>query len=294
MKYISTSALAKELEVNSAELFKELNNKGFIEKKNSQWLLTEKGVKKGGKTKNNPKFGEYIVWPKENFDLNNDSTIPNSTTLLNATKIAKEYNISSQKMNLILSELGWIKKDIAGWEVTKQGKRLGGQQFEHNQSGGKYVLWPDSILENKSLKSVFSDESEQEESSEETANFQEKNNNFRDKFPATYRTRDGHMVRSRGEVIVDDTLYIYGIIHAYEKKLPIDENMYCDFFIPKENVYIEYWGMENDPKYVDRKKKKLEIYKKYEFNLIELNDDDIANLDDNLPRKLLKYNIKVY
>ena len=42
------------------------------------------------------------------------------------------------------------------------------------------------------------------------------------------------------------------------------------------------WGKENDPKYLERKKKKLEIYKKYDYNLIELNDDDLTDLDVNL------------
>jgi hypothetical protein len=52
--------------------------------------------------------------------------------------------------------------------------------------------------------------------------------------------------------------------------------------------------MENDPKYLERKKVKLEIYKKYDFKLIELTDEDILNLDDHLPKKLLKFGIKVY
>ena len=52
--------------------------------------------------------------------------------------------------------------------------------------------------------------------------------------------------------------------------------------------------MENDPKYLERKKIKLEIYKKYELKLIELDDNDILSLDDHLPKKLLKYGIKVY
>jgi len=52
--------------------------------------------------------------------------------------------------------------------------------------------------------------------------------------------------------------------------------------------------MENDPKYQERKKAKLELYKKYSFKLIELNDEDILNLDDVLPKKLLRFDIKVY
>ena len=299
MKYLSTSALAKELNVKSNELFNEFKTAGLIERTNDQWKLTDLGEKRGGKTKTSPKFGEYIIWPKEKFGNAEVSNSPSEkevpkSELINATKIAKHFDITSQKMNLVLSELGWIKKDIAGWNLTKQGRRLGGQQFEHFQSGGKYVLWPESLLEDPNLISAFSTEPDEEITTPTKQNVSEGKTNFRTKFPGTHRTKDGHFVRSRGEVIIDDALYFYGVIHAYERKLPVEEDVYCDFFIPSEGVYIEYWGMESDPKYAERKEKKLEIYKKYDFNLIELDDKDIANLDDNLPRKLLKYNIKVY
>jgi len=52
--------------------------------------------------------------------------------------------------------------------------------------------------------------------------------------------------------------------------------------------------LEDEPKYTARKKAKQAIYKKYDVKLIELHDADIANLDDHLPKKLLKFNIKVY
>ena len=84
------------------------------------------------------------------------------------------------------------------------------------------------------------------------------------------------------------------IVHAYERKLPVEEDVYCDFYLPVGKVYIEYWGLENDPKYQDRKKEKLKVYEKYGFNLIEIIDSDIQNLDDILPKKLLKFGIQAY
>src|SRR5436309_2668688 len=114
------------------------------------------------------------------------------------------------------------------------------------------------------------------------------------KHPPTLRTKDSHMVRSRAEVIIDNALYDYKLAHAYERKLPIEEDVYSDFFIPVENVYIEYWGFATESKYLERKKVKIQVYKKYDFKLIELVDDDLQNLDDHLPKKLLKFGIKVY
>jgi len=119
-------------------------------------------------------------------------------------------------------------------------------------------------------------------------------NKFREKFVANHRTTDGHMVRSKAEILIDNWLYASGIVHAYERKLPIEEEVYCDFYIPTKNIYIEYWGLENNPKYAKRKAIKKNIYKKYDFNLIELTDDDIFNLDDVLPKMLLEYGVKIY
>jgi hypothetical protein len=294
MEFISTSALAIELEVKSSELFEDLKALGWLDRKNDKWVLTELGKQKGGQTRTNPKFGEYVVWPEDIY-IDNVHQIE-KPKLLNATAIGKHFDISSQRLNLIFSELGWIEKDLAGWQITKLGNALGGRQFEHETSGSLYVLWPDNILTNKNLTLVFNDVTVPEYQTPHIIKEATKtpNDNFREKFPAALRTKDGHMVRSRAEVIIDNALYDYKLAHAYERKLPIEEDLYSDFFIPTENVYIEFWGMEDDPKYAERKKIKIEIYKKYGFKLIELNDSDISNLDDHLPKKLLKYGIKVY
>ena len=112
--------------------------------------------------------------------------------------------------------------------------------------------------------------------------------NFRNKFPTELRTDDGHMVRSRGEVMIDNWLYHQGIVHAYERKVPIKEDILCDFFIPKGNIWIEYWGLD-DEKYLKRKEFKRMCYTKYEKNLIELINEDIEHLDDIMPIKLRPY-----
>ena len=75
---------------------------------------------------------------------------------------------------------------------------------------------------------------------------------------------------------------------------PVEEPIYSDFYIPTGKVYIEYWGFENNPKYLKRKKKKIELYEKYDFNLIQLEDKHVQNLDDVLPRLLLKYGVQSY
>ena len=171
------------------------------------------------------------------------------------------------------------------------------------------MTWDESILQNKRLLEVFKDVSHDDTNSElnlNTISLQPTNtpvasinkDNFREKFEAKHRTIDGHYVRSKAEMLIDNWLYQYGLIHAYERKLPIESDVYCDFYIPSGNgrpqaVYIEFWGLENDAKYLERKKKKIAIYKEEGLSLIELTDEDIQNIDDILPKKLLQYKIKV-
>jgi len=306
MEYISTSALANELDIKSSDLFDKLKTLGWIERKNDKWVLTDLGKKKGGQTRNNPKFGEYIVWP-ENISIDNGQA-KEKPKLINATAIGKHFDISSQRLNLILSELGLIEKDLAaGWEITKLGKSIGGRQFEHETSGANYVLWPESILQYKRLLEVFKENSTDQPQAQaatvsspqtETQVANINKDNFREKFEAKHRTIDGHYVRSKAEMLIDNWLYQYGLVHAYERKLPIDEDVYCDFYIPSGNgrpqaVYIEFWGLENDPKYTERKNKKIEIYKREGLSLIELTDADLQNIDDILAKKLRQFKVPI-
>ena len=71
--------------------------------------------------------------------------------------------------------------------------------------------------------------------------------------------------------------------------MPIKEDIYCDFYIPKGKVYVEFWGLEDDEAYIKRKEQKIGLYKKYNLNLIETDNDKIGNLDDHLSKGLFKF-----
>jgi len=75
--------------------------------------------------------------------------------------------------------------------------------------------------------------------------------------------------------------------------VPIKEDVYCDFYIPKGKVYVEFWGLEDDEKYIKRKEQKIELYKKYNLNLIEIDNNTINNIDDYLPKELLKFGVSL-
>lgn len=65
MKKISTTALSKNLEILSRELFDTLVEQKLIYRKDDKWNLTKKGQEFGGETVFNQKYGEFIVWPPD-------------------------------------------------------------------------------------------------------------------------------------------------------------------------------------------------------------------------------------
>ncbi len=221
--------------------------------------------------------------------------------MLSATAIGEKLGFTSQRINQILAELGWINREKKGWVATAQGLALGAVQKEAYQTGIPYVAWPESLTANKALTATIKSAKGEETpiapvvapvaAPTVVPPTAAADLGFRERFPASERTTDGHWVRSRAESLIDNWLYFAGIVHAYERKLPVEEDAYCDFYIPSGKVYIEFWGLENDERYVARKKVKLELYKKYSFNLIQLTDEHIRNLDDHLPKMLLKFNV---
>lgn len=288
-KLISTTALSKKHELTSKALFDIFVSLDWLERVDNKWALTVTGLSQGSSYRSSKQYGKYIVWPEDiKFD------IPDAETLITATALGKNFAVSAQKLNFILSEIGWAKKgDLGkGWIATDQGLKIGAIQAEDAKSGVPYIRWPISIAKNKALISTIA-EIKGDPVVVETTTHSEISE-LRDKFPAKHRATDGHFTHSKAEMLIDNWLYMFEIVHAYERKLPIEEDVYSDFYIPTGKVYIEYWGNENDTKYLHRKRIKQGIYKKYGFNLIELEDKDVQNLDDILPRMLLKFGVQTY
>lgn len=327
-QHLSTSAIAKALDCDPKDLFRRFRDLGWLiwNDHDQAWELTDAGTKKGGIYINSQRFGRYIAWPQEFKTASALRSLAPATAVvaapnkvaptsapaagpasapaaapaapvqyLSATDLGDRFGLPSTRVNSILSELGWIKRGIKGWITTDQGLAIGAKQLENYKTGVPYVTWPAGIVQNpRFVDTINESKGAAAPPSESKPATPTEAVGFREKFEARHRTTDGHYVRSKAEMLVDNWLYMAELVHAYERKLPVEEDLYCDFYIPTGKVYIEYWGMENDPQYRERKAKKIEIYKKYGFKLIELSDTDVANLDDVLPRKLLHFGVQSY
>jgi hypothetical protein len=95
-----------------------------------------------------------------------------------------------------------------------------------------------------------------------------------------FKTEDGHLVRSKSETLIDNWFYNNGIMHTYESRVPIPEEMFCDFFLPSTDTYVEYWGLEDREGYRKRIDEKRSLYGKYHLHLVQLREQDVQKLSD--------------
>ncbi|WP_427501608.1 hypothetical protein ACQE3E_10475 [Methylomonas sp. MED-D] len=137
-KQLSTTQLAKLRGIAQEQIFGQLTALGLIEKKDDKWQLTNAGSAAGGVYLNG-KYGQYVAWP-EDLAIEAPPAKPDAPKLLTATVLGQQFDLTANKINYILSELGWIKKGLKGWLVTEQGLAMGAEQGEDSRSGIPYVL----------------------------------------------------------------------------------------------------------------------------------------------------------
>lgn len=284
---LSTSALAKSRNQESKVLFTLLKRAGYISWHESSWLLTDIGHRFGGDYVDSEKYGRFIVWPS---NLVIDDTLISDSTLT-ATQLGEHFALPAKKINLLLSELGWIKRDDSQWKATAIGLRAGARLRKDKQNNNEFVVWHPSVLRHARLKqSVIEFKGHDAEAHSTEKSF----SSFRQKFTAKHRTLDGHYVQSKGELIIDNWLYMAGVVHAYQRQLPIEQDVVSDFYLPQGKVYLQYWGSDSDAADDRTIEHTRTLYQEHDLSLIEIFPDDIQNLDELLPKKLKPFGIKAY
>ncbi|MCR9662737.1 glycerol kinase [Vibrio parahaemolyticus] len=284
---ISTSALAKMRNIDAKLLFSDLKRAGYITRQEEKWILTEEGAKFGGEYVDHPKFGQFIVWPTNlHIELN-----PTSGKTLSATQLGDKLRLNAKRINQLLSELGWISKSEDGWQVTEAGIRAGGQQRADKESQNTFVVWHDVVLRNKRLKQSVVEFLGQDAESHST---DKSYSSFRLKFEAKHRTLDGHYVRSKGELLIDNWLYLAGIVHAYERQVPIEQEVMSDFYLPAGKLYLQFWGSDSGETPEKEREAIRAVYQQHNFNLIEVEPSELDKLDEVLPKRLRQFGIQAY
>lgn len=299
--FISTTAVAKKMDLSSVDLFKMLDEQGLIHRQvgkegKEKWVITSKGEEYGGKMISHPKYDDSLAWP-ENIDFSSLDNVSDET-LLSATDIAKYFNTSASNVNKVFNSLGYIQKEVEGWRLTTLGKKHGGFEVEYKKYGTINVKWSNQIKVVPEIIDWFSKGIEVDQESEKNHLSKPKSSlkeSLDKKYPPKIYTQDGHKVRSQGEKSIDDFLYMNNISHAYERVMYTElGELVPDFFIPpgakdgSVSAYIEFWGMTGKD-YENRKQKKLKIYKQEGLlpKLIQIEKEHVTDMSTELSRQLL-------
>ena len=105
---------------------------------------------------------------------------------------------------------------------------------------------------------------------------------------------------SKSEVLIAEKLYEHNIEFRYEQILQIEQREFApDFTIMADDGRLIYWehcGLTGSKKYMDRHKRKLEIYERADIapwtNLIITYDDQYGNINMNVVESEIKCKIK--
>ena len=289
---LSTSALARKLDIPAQQLFATLKDYGWIQRRDDSWLLTGKGEFEGGHYVHSKRYGAYIVWPASLVNHPLIAAIESSRRV--STSALRRYypGLHPRQINRALAELGLQVHSVLGWELTEQGGRLGGQQEESDNSGAFYVTWPRDIVEHPVIRRELKEYAE----SGEPATVPE--GEFEDDLFASIDGSglvgiDGHALATRLELRVCNWLYLAQLAHAHHRTLPVEEVLYADFYLPAASVYIECWEAEEPAERLALKLKKQDIYSEPGLRVIDIKGADGDRLDEVLGRALMEFGIRV-
>ena len=117
--------------------------------------------------------------------------------------------------------------------------------------------------------------------------------NWRKKFIPKKATKftclDGHITRSKGEMIIDNILTHLNLQHEYENTIKVHgAPIKYDWYLPEFDLYIEYWGYFGK-EYINRKNEKKRLYKKGHLKLISVEDIMLEDIYKNLKKELEEY-----
>ena len=289
---LSTTALARKLDLPVQQLFAVLKDYGWIQRSSDSWVLTPKGEFEGGTYHSSRRYGSYIVWPEQLEQHPLLQTIESNQRITAASMCSYYPHLHARQINRALAELGMQQHSMLGWELTRLGKSLGGLQEESSSSGAFYATWPHEIVDNPIVHRELSLQSGHMPSTRLLGDAEPDLFGGSTTAPEACRGVDGHSLRSTLQTRVCNWLYFAQLAHAYRRALPIEEMVYADFYVPVGSVYIDCWEVELTPGEMSGKFRKREIYRELNLHSLEINAADGDRLDEVLGRGLLGFGVR--
>jgi hypothetical protein len=286
---LSTTALARKLNIPAQQLFVTLRDYGWIQRAGESWALTPKGEYEGGSYQNSQRYGTYIVWP-EQLEQHPLLQAIESNQRITAASMCRYYPpLHARQINRALAELGLQQHTLLGWELTRLGRSLGGQQDESASSGAFYVTWPHEIIDHAVIHRELS-----RQAGHASATIDTQSQLFATAEVAEHAHQgiDGHALTSHLLLQVCNWLYLAQLAHACNRALPTEELFSADFYIPAGNIYIDCWEDNPPVGQLSAKLRKRELYRELDLRHLEISASDADKLDEVLGRGLLAFGIR--
>lgn len=278
---ISTSAIAKSLELPLQQLFSTLKDYEWIRKVDDGWALTAKGEFEGGEYRHSRKYGRYIVWPESVLEHPLLLGLE-SNRLLSAQVLGKRFGLTAREVNRVFGECGLLRRDFNGWQLTERGLVHGGIQYDADHSGMAYAMWPESVLDWPPLQRglVYWQQLLQQLTQGAAT----------DLFSSEWRSPDGHLHTDAARLLVCHWLYMAGVNHALGRALPLDgAERAADFYLPVCGLYLQIAGEGAGAARDELALRNL--CEQHDIPLVILRGDDLPRLDEILTRALRRFGV---
>lgn len=289
---LSTSALARKLNIPAQQLFAILKDYNWIKRSGDSWALTPKGEFEGGSYYTSRRYGSYIVWP-EQLEQHPLLQAIESNQRITAASMARYYpRLHPRQINRALAELGLQYHSTLGWELTRLGRSLGGLQEESLSSGAFHITWPHELIDHPVVHRELSFQSDQ--ILEQPVSDDGEPDFFTTPIAEAEFCRgvDGHNLQSKLQTRVCNWLYFAQLAHAFRRALPTAELIYADFYVPLGSIYIDCWEADVPAGELSGKLRKKELYRELDLRNLEVNAGDEDRLDEVLGRGLLTFGVR--
>lgn len=304
---LSTSALAKRLKLPIQQLFVTLRDYGWIDRRDKSWALTAKGELQGGAYQESQRFGRYIVWPESLMEHPMITAIESNQRITPGGMQRYYPHLGVRQINRNFAELGLLRLTRRGLELSNLGERFGGRQERDEDNGLLIISWPHEIVDNavihRELNRLASDGMVLPETDTSgvpgEAGQAEVDDVAPDLFTETEKPKatpqtvsaqrcglDGHAVDSVLQLRVCDWLYEAQYAHARNRRLPVEELLTADFYVPALGLYIECWERDVPTQTLTRRLRTREVCRELDLSYLEIAAADVERIDDLLTRRV--------
>ena len=304
---LSTSALAKRLKLPIQQLFMTLRDYAWIERQGNGWVLTAKGELHGGSYRDSQRFGRYIVWPETLVEHPLIAAIESNQRITPGGMCRYYPHLSARQINRTLAELGFQRRSSGGVQLTALGASFGGRQELDDEYALSVISWPHELVDDpvvhRELARLAGDGDDLGASGAQESGLAAGAKPMDDLFasatetaaagdaargvgPTRRQTLDGHLVDSLLQRRVCDWLYEAQLAHARNRRLPVDEDLSADFYVPAAGLYIECWEREVPTLELTRRLRTREVCRERQLAYQEIAAADMPRIDELLTERL--------